>query len=145
MPNYFHSLSNLCVNFMDYLKLPAWPKLVIRNSAQKRNHPNHNNYLRRAIWKDIWNNIWKEWTMHTVRLTILLHVFLELWLVNTWFFAHWRHQRAVTRLENVRHLNKRDKKLGFQLSHRQHLWQQQSKNLWSLVLSYPPRVRIMAG
>ena len=31
-----------------------------------------------------------------------------------------RHQRAVTRLENVRQLNiKRGKKLGFQLSYRQ--------------------------
>ena len=42
------------------------------------------------------------------------------WLVNTWFFAHWHHQPAVTRLENVRHLNiRRGKKLGFQLPHRQ--------------------------
>ena len=42
------------------------------------------------------------------------------WLVKTWFFAHWHHQPAVTRLENVRHLNiRRDKKLGFQLPHRQ--------------------------
>ena len=46
--NYFHSLSNSCVNFIDYLKVPARPKLVIRNSVQKRNHPNYNNYLRRA-------------------------------------------------------------------------------------------------
>ena len=59
---------------------------------------------------------------HIVRLTIWHHLFLEFWLVNTWFFAHWRHQRAVTRLENVRQLNiRRDKKLGFQLSHRQPL------------------------
>ena len=50
------------------------------------------------------------------------HVFLEFWLVNTWFFAHWRHQRVVTRLENVRQLNiRRGKKLGFLLSHRQPL------------------------
>ena len=35
-------------------------------------------------------------------------------------FAHPRDQRAVTRLENVHQLNiRRDKKLGFQLSHRQ--------------------------
>ena len=33
---------------------------------------------------------------------------------------HWRHQSALTRLENVRQLNvRRGKKLGFQLSHRQ--------------------------
>ena len=59
-------------------------------------------------------------TYHIVRLTISHHLFLEFWLVNTWFFAHWRHQRAVTRLENVRQLNiRRGKKLGSQLSHRQ--------------------------
>ena len=57
---------------------------------------------------------------HIVRLTIWHHLFLEFWLVNTWFSAHWRRQRAVTRLENVRQLNlRRGKKLGFQLSHRQ--------------------------
>ena len=48
----------------------------------------------------------------------IVHLFFEFWLVNTWFFAHWRNQHAGTRLENVRHLNKRrSKKLGFQLSH----------------------------
>ena len=37
-------------------------------------------------------------------------------------FAHPRDQRAVTRLENVPQLSIRQgKKLGFQLSHRQHL------------------------
>ena len=47
------------------------------------------------------------------------HLFLEFWLVYTWFFTHWRHHRAVTRLENVRQSNiRRDKKLGFQLSHK---------------------------
>ena len=29
------------------------------------------------------------------------HLFLEFWLVGTWFLDDWRHQRAVTRLENV--------------------------------------------
>ena len=43
--------------------------------------------------------------LHTVCLTIWHHLFLEFCLVNTWFFAHWRHQRAVTRLENIRQLN----------------------------------------
>ena len=39
---------------------------------------------------------------------------------STWYFAHWRHQRAVTRFKNVHQLNiRREKKLGFQLSHRQ--------------------------
>ena len=42
--------------------------------------------------------------------------FLKFWLVSTWFFAHWRHQRAVRQL-NIR----RGKKLVFQLSHRQPL------------------------
>ena len=52
-----------------------------------------------------------------VRLRIWHHLFLEFY-----FFAHWRHQRVVTRLENVRQLNiRRGKKLGFQLSHRQPL------------------------
>ena len=57
------------------------------------------------------------WHMHTVPLTIWHHLFLEVWLVDTWIFAHWRHQRAVSRLENVRQLNIRwGKKLVFQLS-----------------------------
>ena len=55
-----------------------------------------------------------------VRLTIRHQLFLEFWLVNGWFFAHPHDQDAVTRLENVHQLNiRRDKKLGFQLSHRQ--------------------------
>ena len=54
------------------------------------------------------------------RLTIWHHLFLEFWLVNTWFFAHWHRQRAVTCLGNVRQLNiRRGKKLDFQMSHRQ--------------------------
>ena len=57
---------------------------------------------------------------HIVRLTIWHNLFLEFWLVNPWYFTHWRHQRAVTCLENVRQLNiRRGKKLGFQLSYRQ--------------------------
>ena len=45
------------------------------------------------------------------------YLFFEFWLVHTWFFADWRHQRAVTWLENVRQSNiRRGKKLGFQLS-----------------------------
>ena len=58
------------------------------------------------------------------------HLFLEFWLVvDTWFFAHWRHRRAVTCLENVNQLNiRRGKKLGFQLPHRQ-----------PSMDSYPPR------
>ena len=56
---------------------------------------------------------------HIVCLTIWHHLFLKFWLVNTWFFAHWRHQLAVTCLENVRQSNiRRGKKLGFQLSRR---------------------------
>ena len=51
--------------------------------------------------------------LHTVPLTIWHHLFLEFWLVDTWIFAHWRHQCTVTRLENVRKLNIRR---GFQLS-----------------------------
>ena len=34
-------------------------------------------------------------------------LFLEFWLVDTWFFAYPRDQRDVTRLENVRQLNMR--------------------------------------
>ena len=59
---------------------------------------------------------------HIVPLTIWHHLFLKFWLVDTWFFTHWRHQRAVTHLENVRQLNiGRGKKPGFQLSHAQPL------------------------
>ena len=61
---------------------------------------------------------------HIVHLTIWHQLFLiaEYWLVDTWFFAHPRDQRAVTRLENVHQFNKkRGKKLGFELSHRQPL------------------------
>ena len=38
----------------------------------------------------------------TVPLSIWHHLFLDFWLVDTWIFPHWRHQRTVTRLENVR-------------------------------------------
>ena len=42
------------------------------------------------------------------------HVFLEFWLVDTWFFADWRQHSAVTRLENVRQSNiRRVKKLVY--------------------------------
>ena len=55
--------------------------------------------------------------IHIVRLTMRHHLFLEFWLVGTWFFAHWRHHRAVSRLENVCQSSiRRGKKLGFQLS-----------------------------
>ena len=70
----------------------------------------------------------ENYIYHTVRLTIWHHLFLKFWLVDTWFFAHWRHQRAVTRLEIVGQLNiRRSKKLGFQLSHRPPLYNKKSK------------------
>ena len=47
---------------------------------------------------------------HIVRFTIWHHLFLEFWLVNIWFFAHWSHQLAAARLENVRQLNIRRSK-----------------------------------
>ena len=51
---------------------------------------------------------------HMVRLTIWDHLFLEFSLVSNWFFAHRRHQRALTRLENVRQINiRRGRELGF--------------------------------
>ena len=53
----------------------------------------------------------------------LTPTFLEFWLTDTWIFVYWRHQRALTRLENVRQLNiRRGKKLGFQLSYRHLLY-----------------------
>ena len=56
---------------------------------------------------------------HIVRLTMWHLLFLGFWLIDTWFFADWRHHRAVVRLENVRQSNiRRCKKLGFQLSHK---------------------------
>ena len=55
---------------------------------------------------------------HIVRLTMWHRLFLEFSLVHIWFLAHWRHQRAVTLLENICQLNIiRSKKLGFPLSH----------------------------
>ena len=63
-----------------------------------------------------------SWTNINHCLTIWHQLFREFWLVDTWFFAHPRDQGAVTRLENVCQLNiRRDKKLGFQSSHRQPL------------------------
>ena len=49
-------------------------------------------------------------TLHIVPLTIWHHLFLEFWLVDTWSFAHPQDQRAATRLENVRQLNKGEAK-----------------------------------
>ena len=54
---------------------------------------------------------------HIVCLTIWHHLFLEFELVHTYFFAYWRHQRVVARVENMCQLNiRRGQKLGFQLS-----------------------------
>ena len=65
--------------------------------------------------------LWIPPHTHIVCLTIAYHFLLEFWsVVDTWFFAHWRNQRAVTCLENVNQLNiRRGKKQGLQLSHRQ--------------------------
>ena len=66
---------------------------------------------------------------HIVRLAMRHHLFLEFWLVDTWFFADWRHHRAVTRLENVRQSNiRRGKKLGVQLSHKHPLTTHKDSN-----------------
>ena len=46
----------------------------------------------------------KKQIKYTVLLTMWHHLFLVFWLVSTWFLAHWRHQRLVTRLESVRQL-----------------------------------------
>ena len=60
---------------------------------------------------------------YIVLLIIWHHLFLEFWLVSTWFFVHWRHQRDVACLENVHQLSVRwDKKLSSRLSHTQPLW-----------------------
>ena len=79
----------------------------------------------------------QKWTtLHIVRLTIWHHLFLEFWLVKTWFFAHWRQQCVATRLENTRQLNiRRGKSLGFQLWHRQPLCCNINKS-WHFVKSY---------
>ena len=72
---------------------------------------------------------------HIVRLTIWYHLLLEFWLVDTWFFAQWRQQRAVTCLENVRQLNiRRGKKLGFQLSNKQPLRLFLKTSTWTLLI-----------
>ena len=60
----------------------------------------------------------KHWLMHIVPLTMRHHLFLEFWLVDTWFFC-WRHYRSITRLKNEPQSNiRRGKKLGVQLSHK---------------------------
>ena len=57
--------------------------------------------------------------LHIVHLTMRHHLFLKFWLVDTWFFADWRHHHAVTCLENVCQSNiRRSKNLGFHLSHK---------------------------
>ena len=60
--------------------------------------------------------------LHIVRITVWHHLFLEFWLVNTWFYSvkaptYWISPRGCTPLNT-----RRDKKLGFQLLHRQRLW-----------------------
>ena len=75
-------------------------------------------------------------------VTIWYQLFLEFWLIHTWIFAHWRHQRAVTSLENVRQLNERwGKKLDINLLHRQpskqrYLLLESSIHLLLLLLSF---------
>ena len=72
---------------------------------------------------------------HIVCLTIWYRLLLEFWLVDTWFFARWRHQRAVTCVENVRQLNiRRGKKLGFQLSNKQPLGLFLKTSTWTLLI-----------
>ena len=62
-------------------------------------------------------------TFYPVRVTTWYQLFLEFWLVHTWIFAHWRHQRAVTHFENVRQLNESwGKKLDINLLHKQPLF-----------------------
>ena len=68
------------------------------------------------------SNFLRSISLHIVPLAIWHYLFLELWLVDTWFFVHPCDQHAKTRLGNVRQLNiRRSKKLGFQLSHTQPL------------------------
>ena len=80
---------------------------------------------------------WKhQKTRHIVSLTMRQHLFLEFWLVHTWFFANWRHNRAVTHLENVRQWNiRRGKRLGFQLSHKHPLEEHNIQILYFTVLN----------
>ena len=52
--------------------------------------------------------------LHIVRLTMRHHLFLELWLVHTWFFTYWRYQRAITSLEKCTPVKyKKREKAGF--------------------------------
>ena len=74
-----------------------------------------------------WNGLICRWlckifNIYILPLTIWHQLFLEFWLVDTWFLADWHHQSAIPRLENESYLNKRrEQKLGFQLSLRQRL------------------------
>ena len=57
--------------------------------------------LSRLNWIYCTANVTWRMCWHIARLTIRLHIFLELWLVDTWLFADTRPRRAVTLLENV--------------------------------------------
>ena len=71
----------------------------------------------RMFISNVYHKKRRIFALHTVPLTIWHYLFLEFWLVDTWIFVHWRHQCAVTCLENLRQLNiRRGKKLAFQLS-----------------------------
>ena len=61
------------------------------------------------------------------------HLFLKFWLVDTWFFADWRHHHAVTHLKNLPQSNiRRGKNLGVQMSHKHPL----SEDWYSLLVAY---------
>ena len=140
----FYKFTNLCWSlYLTKLQASRPATLLKRDSDSAVFLRNLRNF---AILKNIWkrlllfilsyqelyhplffSHIWPKGTLETytlcatriVRLTMRHHLFLEFLLVDTWFFTHWRHHRAVTRIENVRQSNiRRGKKLGFQLSHK---------------------------
>ena len=72
------------------------------------------------LWKILLKYLMLKIYSTLVRLTIWHHLFLQFWLVNTWFLLTDVTKSAVTCLESVRQLNiRKGKKLGFQLLHRQ--------------------------
>ena len=90
----------------------AWIALIARNGNVRNfciSYSNSCAFYRPEL--NLWNCVlYSNW----------YHRFLEFWLVNTWFFAHWRHQRASTHLENKCQSNTgRGKKLNFLISHKQ--------------------------
>ena len=83
------------------------------------------------------NKIAFEREINIIKQLLLQSDTTQFWLVDTWFFAYWRHQRSVTLLENVYQLNiRRDKRLRVQLSNTQPPQCVYMLPRWNLILGW---------